>query len=264
MAIWRLIAHHHDPYGAIELMKQRNRIAVGWTDIGDLRLANVQSQSGIAALILEAYPDLDNAHLGGPSLWNLYQNMAPGDLVILNARSKRVCVFEVIGPYVYESGAGEILGYSHQRSACLTDLNPEHLWGKAGSAVARGQNMRWTLAGCSEPATAKDAIYKEGLRFSIVSTAIERNPVARRKCIEHFGCKCFVCSFEFRQTYGELGGDYIHVHHKTDIATRDGEHEVDPIRDLVPLCPNCHAMIHQRRPSMTVEELVAIYHQHNV
>jgi len=263
MSIWRLIAHHDDPVGAIEEMKQRNRIAIGWTAIGDLRRANIQSQSSIAALISAADPETDNAHLGGPSLWNLYHNMALGDLVILNAKGKRICVFEVTGPYVYESGAAEILGYSHQRFACFTDLNPEDLWDKSGSAVAPGQNVRWTLAGCSEPATAKEAIYKEGLRFSIVSTAIERNSIARQKCIEHFGCKCYVCSFEFKRTYGELGGDYIHVHHKTDISSRGGEYEVDPIRDLVPLCPNCHAMIHQKRPSMTVEELASIYSRHN-
>lgn len=259
MSIWRLVAHHEDPLGAIEEMKQRSRIAVGWTAIGDLRRKNVQGQSDITALISEAYLEGGNAHLGGPSLWNLYQNMTPGDLVITNANSKRVCVFEITGPYVYGSGADEILGYSHQRAASLTELNPDDLWDKSGSSVARGQNMRWTLAGCSEPATAKDAIYKEGLRFSIVSTAIERNPIARRKCIEHFGCKCYICHFEFREVYGDLGGDYIHVHHKTDIATRDGEYEVDPIRDLVPLCPNCHAMIHQKRPSLTVEELASVY-----
>src|SRR5690606_8039059 len=165
--------------------------------------------------------------------------MQPGDLVILNAKSKRVCVFEVAGPYVFESGAGEILGYGHQRAAYLTDLSPEDLWNRSGSSVARGQNMRWTLAGCSEAPTAKAAIYKEGSRFSVLSTAIERNPIARKKCIDHFGCKCFVCNFEFKRAYGELGGDYIHVHHKTDLSSRDGEHEVDPVRDLVPLCPNC-------------------------
>jgi len=243
-------------------MKQRSRIAIGWTAIGDLRQADIQGPSGIAALISAAYPELNNAHLGGPSLWNLYENMAPSDLVILNAKSKRICVFEVTGPYVYEPDRGQILGYSHQRAACLTELDPEDLWDKSGSAVAKGQNIRWTLSGCSSSTSAKAAIYKEGMRFSIMSTAIERNPVARRKCIEHFGCKCYVCNFEFRRTYGELGGDYIHVHHKTELSSCDGEHDVDPVRDLVPLCPNCHAMIHRRRSSMSIEELVSLYTQH--
>lgn len=259
MSIWRLIAHHETPDTAIEEMKQRNRIAIGWTDIGDLRQANVSSQSEITELISAVYPEADNSQLGGPSLWNLYQNIQVGDLVILNAKSKRVCVFEVVGPYLFEPGAGQILGYGHQRTACLTDIDPEDLWSKSGSAVSAGQNMRWTLAGCSMASTAKDAIYREGSRFSVTSTAIERNPVARRKCIEHFGCKCFVCNFDFKHVYGELGANYIHVHHKTDLSTRDGAYEVDPVLDLIPLCPNCHAMIHQQRPSISVEELVAIY-----
>jgi 5-methylcytosine-specific restriction protein A len=72
-----------------------------------------------------------------------------------------------------------------------------------------------------------------------------------------------VCSFDFRKTYGELGDGYIHVHHRTDLSKRDGEYEVDPIRDLVPLCPNCHAMIHRRSTSISVEELAAIYSLQN-
>ncbi|WP_290888908.1 HNH endonuclease [Arenimonas sp.] len=259
MGIWRLIAHHDDPYRAIEEMKDRSRIAIGWTAIGDLRQLDIQGPSGITALISDSYPELDNAHLGGPSLWNLYQNMKLGDLVILNARSRRVCVLEVTGPYIYEEGLGQVLGYAHQRPACLTDLNPDDLWNRSGFKVSHGQNVRWTLAECSEPATAKDAIYKEGLRYSILSTAIERNPVARPKYIDQYGCRCFVCSFDFRKTYGELGDGYIHVHHRTDISKSDGVYEVDPIRDLVPLCPNCHAMIHRRSTSISVEELAAIY-----
>lgn len=264
MKIWRLIAHHDDPYSAIDQMKDRSRIAIGWTAIGDLRSVKINIPSDITALITKTYREIDNAHLGGPSLWNFYKKMKPGDFVILNAKSKRICVFEVLGPYIYESEESEIIGYAHQRPACLTDLDPQDLWVNSGSAVAAGQNMRWTLARCTEPTTAKEAIYKEGFRYSVFSTAIERNPIARRKCIEHFGCKCFVCAFDFTQAYGAIGNGYIHVHHKQDISTRDGEHAVNPIRDLVPLCPNCHAMVHQRRPSMSVEELAAIYSRYNV
>lgn len=264
MAIWRLIAHHEDPYDAIQIMQDRNRIAIGWTKTGDLRRASITSPNDITELIKTAYREIDNAHLGGPSLWNLYANMQPGDFVILSAKGKRICVFEVLGPYIYERDRKEIVGYAHQRSACLTNLNPEELWAKSGSAVASGQNIRWTLAGCSESSVASEAIFREGLRFSVISTSIERNPHARRKCIEHFGCKCNICAFDFSKAYGEIGEDYIHVHHKQDISTTEGEHKVDPIRDLVPLCPNCHAMIHQRRPSLPLEELASIYARHNL
>ena len=36
------------------------------------------------------------------------------------------------------------------------------------------------------------------------------------------------------------------------------EYEVDPIKDLIPVCPNCHAMIHSKRPAFTIEEIKEI------
>lgn len=263
MKVWRLIAHHEDPDGAVEEMKQRNRIAIGWSRIGDLRSAGVSDPSEIASLIAVAHHPIENSHLGGPSLWNLYKNMEEGDLVIVNAKGKRVCVFEVIGPYLYEAGAGQIKGYGHQRPACVTSIKPDDLWNGSGSPVLKGQNIRWTLVACSASPNTKKAIYKEGLRNSVTSTTIERNPIARQKCIEHFGCKCFVCGLEFLKRYGELGRDYIHIHHRVDISTRPDEYDVDPKKDLVPLCPNCHAMAHQQRPSILVEKLREIYEQYS-
>jgi len=158
VAIWRLIAHHKDAERAIEEMKRRNRIAIGWTKVGDLRKANVSGPSDIAKLIYAAHHPIENSHLGGPSLWNLYHHMQAGDLVILNAEGKRVCVFEVLGPYTYEPDHGQVMGYAHQRRACLTSLDPEDLWNSSGSAVSEGQNIRWTLAACKESPTASAAI----------------------------------------------------------------------------------------------------------
>ena len=54
--------------------------------------------------------------------------------------------------------------------------------------------------------------------------------------------------------YGERGVGFIHVHHLKPLSEISKEYEVDPIGDLRPLCPNCHAMIH-RRPEMGIEEL---------
>jgi len=36
------------------------------------------------------------------------------------------------------------------------------------------------------------------------------------------------------------------------------EYEVDPINDLRPVCPNCHAMLHRKKPPLTIEELETI------
>lgn len=98
-------------------------------------------------------------------------------------------------------------------------------------------------------------IYSEGKSKKVLVNAYERNPDARKKCIEHFGPKCQVCSFSFVERYGKLGIDFIHVHHKIDIAEIKEEYNVNPITDLIPVCPNCHAMLHRKKPAYTMNEL---------
>ncbi|PEM90667.1 HNH endonuclease [Bacillus toyonensis] len=103
--------------------------------------------------------------------------------------------------------------------------------------------------------------YTEGATKQVSVNVYERNPVARRKCIEHYGCSCVICDFNFEKTYGELGKDFIHVHHLKELHTIGEEYEVDPITDLRPVCPNCHAMLHKKKPAYTIEELKALIKQ---
>jgi 5-methylcytosine-specific restriction protein A len=98
----------------------------------------------------------------------------------------------------------------------------------------------------------------EGLTKSIRINIYERNPLARKKCIEHYGSKCIVCGFDFEQKYGELGRKFIHIHHVIEISSIGKEYEVDYINDLVPVCPNCHAMLHKKKPALTIDELKKI------
>ena len=83
----------------------------------------------------------------------------------------------------------------------------------------------------------------------------ERNPKARAKCIENYGCKCQCCGLDFEDRYGEIGKGFIHVHHLKLISEIGNKYEVDPIKDLIPLCPNCHAMIHKKNPPFSIDEL---------
>ena len=101
--------------------------------------------------------------------------------------------------------------------------------------------------------------FLEGQEIVVEQTLYERNPEARRVCINHFGLNCQVCGLNFEKVYGEMGAGFIHVHHVNPISTKGGEYEVNPITDLVPLCPNCHAMAHRRMPPYSIEELKAIY-----
>lgn len=97
--------------------------------------------------------------------------------------------------------------------------------------------------------------YVEGARKQVRVNAYERDPRARKKCIEHYGFNCFVCGFNFEKKYGEIGKSFIHVHHLKPLALTDGEYEIDPIDDLRPVCPNCHAMLHRPENILSIEEL---------
>jgi 5-methylcytosine-specific restriction protein A len=100
-----------------------------------------------------------------------------------------------------------------------------------------------------------DATFYEGGKQRITVNAYERNPKARKACIAHYGTRCQVCGFDFREQYGEIGQGIIHVHHLKPLSDIGKEYEIDPIQDLIPVCPNCHTIIHQRNPPYMVEEV---------
>ncbi|CAN5796094.1 hypothetical protein BH23GEM3_BH23GEM3_01870 [soil metagenome] len=97
--------------------------------------------------------------------------------------------------------------------------------------------------------------YHEGAVRRIQVNAYERDRLARQKCIEHFGRRCIVCKMAFAEVYGPEVESLIHVHHLVPLSTVGQQYEVDPIRDLRPVCPNCHAVIHSRVPAYTIEEI---------
>ncbi|WP_243374121.1 HNH endonuclease [Geotalea sp. SG265] len=106
----------------------------------------------------------------------------------------------------------------------------------------------------------KPEALSEGRVVELSLTTFERNPAARKSCLDHFGPQCRVCEFDFEKNYGELGKGFIHVHHITPLSHIRENYAVDPIKDLIPVCPNCHAMLHIRQGEpLTVSELKTIY-----
>jgi len=97
--------------------------------------------------------------------------------------------------------------------------------------------------------------YSEGRLENLWTTRKERDWGARQRCVQIHGLSCVVCGFNFEETYGDLGIGFIHVHHLELVASKTGEHSVDPGEDLCPVCPNCHAMLHRRNPPFTIEDL---------
>lgn len=102
---------------------------------------------------------------------------------------------------------------------------------------------------------ASPAPMLEGAAKLILVNNYERNDKARKACIEHYGARCSVCDMSFKEHYGSLGADYIHVHHLVELSSIGKEYAIDPLRDLRPVCPNCHAMLHRRDPAFTIGEL---------
>ncbi len=102
---------------------------------------------------------------------------------------------------------------------------------------------------------------KEGAKKQIVVNAYERNPVAKSDCIKYYKyinkgkLKCEICGFDFSSKYGIQFEDKIHVHHIVEISTIGKEYEVNPVKDLIPVCPNCHMIIHSKKPAYTPEEV---------
>ena len=155
--VWRLIAHHENPEWAVDWSRQNERIAVGWGRIGDIRQQGYRSAKEIGAAIRREYPGLPNSGLGGPSLWNLYNDVGLGDLVILGYKGKRLAVFEVQGEYEYQpTDPSYWYPYPHQRHARLRSLDPEQLWRAAEAGPGKGQSSRWTLFRCAQPVEEAD------------------------------------------------------------------------------------------------------------
>lgn len=99
-------------------------------------------------------------------------------------------------------------------------------------------------------------LLSEGDLVELHLTKHERNRDLRKRCIEIHGWRCKGCGLDFKEKYGVLGAEYIEVHHLYPISQTDGEHTVDPATELVPLCANCHAMIHRLKgEEMTIEKL---------
>jgi 5-methylcytosine-specific restriction protein A len=147
-----------------------------------------------------------------------------------------------------------------------TEDNRRFLWKlrpalrDAALAVGIGSVDRGTFADELEPT---GGVLFEGAVKLVRVNVYERNPVARRRCIDHYGAICSVCNFDFAAVYGPIADGFIHVHHLRLISECGGEdYEVDPIEELRPVCPNCHAILHRRDPPLEINELKLILAEH--
>jgi 5-methylcytosine-specific restriction protein A len=97
--------------------------------------------------------------------------------------------------------------------------------------------------------------YVEGAIRQVLTNAYERDERARREAVRHHGRICKVCGFDFEKAFGTIGAGFIHVHHIVPLSSIGKEYVVNPKTDLIPVCPNCHAMLHRKSPPYLIEQL---------
>jgi 5-methylcytosine-specific restriction protein A len=149
------------------------------------------------------------------------------------------------------------------RQVTTRQLNPEDFRGGLGTRCFRILEINgFDIISKAETDPFPDEVphdghYVEGATVAVQVNRFERDSDARRRCIEHYGRRCSVCEFDFAAAYGEIGCGFIHVHHLIPLSSIGQAYVVDPIGDLRPVCPNCHAMLHKRTPPYSLDELRA-------
>lgn len=145
--------------------------------------------------------------------------------------------YRVIHPEADGLSDNEII--RKERDACIACKNWQSLYDRVGLDEAVPVIHNLIAEQENKP------IYEEGERITgVVRTEVKRNPAARTRCLALKGHRCIVCEKDLEEEYGVPG--IIHVHHLKPIFESVGAREVDPEKDLVPVCPNCHAVIHSK------------------
>ena len=95
----------------------------------------------------------------------------------------------------------------------------------------------------------------EGAITRISVNKYERKSINRIVCISANGCYCNICGFRFDSRYDLIGNGFIEVHHLTPVSEIGENYVINPITELIPVCSNCHSMLHKRHPPVTPNEL---------
>jgi hypothetical protein len=172
-----------------------------------------------------------------------------------------VCAFQRGQQGAIAAGAVERCGHGHSAPIEVLRALPDSQAGPgltrhrcAVCAYAAGADA--ALGAWTYPEVAPSSgMFPEGAQTVVTVNAYERSAAARAACIAHHGANCSACGMNFEQTYGPVGKGFIHVHHLKALASIGIEYNVDPVADLRPICPNCHAMLHRGEPMHSIEDL---------
>jgi 5-methylcytosine-specific restriction protein A len=95
----------------------------------------------------------------------------------------------------------------------------------------------------------------EGTPVEALSRRYERKPLNREICLSVRGRRCICCNMDFGEVYGDIADEFIEVHHTTPASQMGPGYLINPISDLVPICSNCHSVVHLSHPAASIDEV---------
>ena len=105
-----------------------------------------------------------------------------------------------------------------------------------------------------------ETMISEGRIEMVKKYAKKRSKALRDAAVKYYTrnghIECCACSLEFSSHYGAIGKNYIEIHHLNPICEYDGEVRLDldeAIRELRPLCANCHRVVHLHNPILSIQ-----------
>ncbi|HEU4738893.1 MAG TPA: HNH endonuclease [Solirubrobacterales bacterium] len=108
---------------------------------------------------------------------------------------------------------------------------------------------------------------KEGRLLTRIHRKRERSTKLRRakkKRVEKETGRlaCEACDLDFGESYGARGKGFIECHHIVPLHTLKPNQRTK-LDDLALLCPNCHRVLHMRKPWLTVEAVRGLVERHD-
>ncbi len=137
--------------------------------------------------------------------------------------------------------------------ACMADVRNCTEWHKFADYLGV------TIEGLTPAPVSEDTQPEgsEGAMVQVNATAYERNPAFRAECLRIHGTSCKICGFDAGAVYGEAFAGKIHVHHITPLGEIKESHAINPATDLIPVCPNCHMILHSKKDGVYLPDEVA-------
>ena len=276
-----------DSYQLAEILTARFRLAltpevrrVADTETACVRAADVPAPNGFAVQVTAGWRSVDAEFTPDKFAGDLIRSMGVAGEAARKAFAKAAQAFVSTGARISlrinQTAATDFAvlpaapwsGFElkvHRMSAAGTE-GPDALQLEAADVAAICLALVLALLPLEEEDTVPSALFElglpEGAKTRVEVNRYERNPVNRAACIAIYGTICSACDLDFGKSYGSLGAGYIEVHHVVPVSKMTAGYIVDPARDLIPLCANCHAMVHRRDPPVPLDELKSLLKRH--